>query len=379
MFEIVSTDGMHTFSIRSVPWRPGTDAGYGWSPTGEPGTFAIRHSGNPSDDFFYLVHYRMHWWEPLIQIRTMHTGLPGIGNPTMLPSDRKLFVLDYSTNQHGIMEYNPRTQQVQYILNNESVGYVDPSPDGRWFAWTGLDDKGLSIARVDGSQTRNFSAVDGFRDIELPRWSPNGKEIAIMGAMPGHPWRDYILHVSDGSLREASKGDDNQEAPTWSPDGRYLLYGNVMCQETQSCAIHRIDLATGKVETIPGSNGLMTARWSPNGKYIAALRPTRSQLMLFDVATQNWRLLANGIDGADLSWSPDSQYIYADILGANARIVRVAASTGAETTVLNLNKTARFNLTAATDAVFCPGPHGTLILPWPSPDIEIYSFRVSGM
>ncbi len=130
-----------------------------------------------------------------------------------------------------------------------------------------------------------------------------------MGAMPGHPWRDYILRVSDGALRGASKRSDNQGAPTWSPHGKYLLYGNVMCQETQSCAIHRIDVATGKAETIPGSSGLMTARWSPNGKYIAALQPTSFQLMLFDGATQKWRPLANGIDGADLSWSPDSHYI----------------------------------------------------------------------
>lgn len=71
--------------------------------------------------------------------------------------------------------------------------------------------------------------------------------------------------------------------------------------------------------------------------------------------------------------------IYADILGANARIVQVAASTGAETILLKLNKTERFNLTTAHDAVFCPDPNGTLILSWPSPSNEIYAFKVSGM
>lgn len=378
MFELLSSNGMRTFSVRAIPWSD-VDLGYTWSSTGQRGTYVLGNSGGATDYSIYFVHYRTHWWEPLIQMKAAHSPLAGIVSLTMPPSRATLFVLSSAMVQHGVMEYNPRTRQMRYILNNASVGYIDTSRDGKWFAWIGLADHGLTVARTDGSQKHKFLSVDKFRFLELPRWSPDGKEVAFMGKKPHHPWRDYILRVSDGTVWAASKSGTNQGAPTWSPNGKYLLYGGVLCLETQTCAIHRIDLANGKVQTLPDSQGLMTARWSPNGKYIVALQPTRHQLMLFNVATQRWHLLANRINGADLSWSANSRYVFADIMGANARIVRVAVSTGRETKVLDLNQIARFNLRTAHGAVFCPGPHGTLILPWPSPVTEIYSMRVKGM
>lgn len=379
MFEILFSRGMSTFSIRSVPWPLGVDGGYGWSGTGQPGTFVIRNQGGATDYSLHIVHYGTRWWQRSIRVRTVQSPVPAILNLAMSPSDKRLFALSSSMNEHGVMEYNPNAKRMRYILSNDSVGYIDASRDGRWLTWTRMAGSGLVVAHADGTHKRRYSSTDGFQDIELPRWSPDGKEIAFMGRMPHRPLRDYIMRVSDGAVREASKGNDNQGAPTWSPDGKYLLYGNVLCLRTQTCAIHRIDLANGKVVTLPGSSGLMTARWSPNGKYIVALQPTRHQLMLFNVRTQKWRLLASGINGADLSWTANSKDVYADVMGKNARIVRISVSAGAETTVLDLSQTARFNFRTAHGAVFCPGPHGTLILPWPSPATQIYSFKVKGL
>src|ERR1035438_10436035 len=163
---------------------------------------------------------------------------------------------------------------------------------------------------------------------------------------------------------------------TWSPDGKFLVYGNVFCQASHSCAIHRIDLSTGKVNTLPGSEGLMTARWSPDGRYVSAMQPERHELLLFDVRSAKWRKLANSMTGADLSWSPDSRFLYSDIPGANARIVRVSAATRAMETVLDLRLMDRFILGTAHDAVFCLAPNGNLLFPWPSAITEIYSFRL---
>ena len=103
-------------------------------------------------------------------------------------------------------------------------------------------------------------------NVELPRWSPNGKWVAFMGQMPDRPWRIFVIPVAGGSP-EASKGDDNQGAPTWSPDGKSLVYGNVLCQEERTCAIHKIDLASGEVSTLPritwARYGAMVARRTP--------------------------------------------------------------------------------------------------------------------
>jgi len=67
-----------------------------------------------------------------------------------------------------------------------------------------------------------------------------------------------------------------------------LAYGNVECQKTATCAIHMIDLMTGRESTVQDSEGLDTARWSPNGRFIAALRPAKQEVLVFDVGARKW-------------------------------------------------------------------------------------------
>jgi Tol biopolymer transport system component len=159
-----------------------------------------------------------------------------------------------------------------------------------------------------------------------------------MGQLPHRPVRIFVLPASGGVFREASKGDDSQGAPTWSPDGRFLVYGNVFCQQGSTCAIHRIDLASGQVTTLPGSQGLSTARWSPDGRHIAALNSLRRELSVFDFGSRRWRKLADGINGNDVSWSSDSKYVYTkSSMQGPTEILRVAVGGGAVETVLNLD------------------------------------------
>lgn len=139
------------------------------------------------------------------------------------------------------------------------------------------------------------------------------------------------------SPKEASEGDDDQGAPTWSPDGKSLVYGNVYCQEEQTCAIHRIDVESGRVTTLPGSQGLATARWSPDGRYVAALNPVRREVYVFVLDRQRWHRLAGGVNGNDLNWSSDSRYIYAaSSMSGQVKILRIPVESGSVEVVLNL-------------------------------------------
>ena len=87
----------------------------------------------------------------------------------------------------------------------------------------------------------------------------------------------------------------------------------------------------------PGSHGLRTARWSPDGKYIAAIQPETHALMLFNVETQHWRTLADSITGDNPNWSSDSRYIYADSpQGEHSMIERLRVSDGQRVKVVDL-------------------------------------------
>src|SRR6266851_5691503 len=76
-----------------------------------------------------------------------------------------------------------------------------------------------------------------------------------------------------------------------------------------------------KVEILGGSHNFRTARWSPDGKYIAALQPITHELMLCEVRKQRWSMLANSITGDNINWSSDSKSIYADSPRGEDRLI----------------------------------------------------------
>jgi Tol biopolymer transport system component len=183
-----------------------------------------------------------------------------------------------------------------------------------------------------------------------------------------------VISAEGGSPREASFGTDNQGAPTWSPDGKWLAYGNVECQEAGSCAIHKINVSTGQELTVPGSEGLSTARWSADGKSIAALDPVKQAVLVFDLATQQWRKLTGDVNGNDLVWSADSRYLYASKpSGDQPEIVRISLKTTKVETAVDLR-----SLTALTGHIntwFTLTPDGSIILFREISANEIYSLE----
>ena len=252
------------------------------------------------------------------------------------PDMQRLFVLSNSGMRGELVRYDPSRRTSTTFLLGASATYVDFAKSGGMVAYVDARDNTLWINRGDGSEARQLTAAGV--SVQLPRWSPDGKSIAYMGKLPDRPWRIFVVPVSGGPPREASESDDNQGAPTWSSDGRFLSYGNVLCLPENDCAIHTIDLASGKTATLPDSQGLSTARWSPDGRHIAALNPVKNELSVFDLDHQKWRKLAEGINGNNVSWSSDSKYVYTkSSMSGNSEILRVAVGGGAAQTVLKLD------------------------------------------
>ena len=70
-----------------------------------------------------------------------------------------------------------------------------------------------------------------------------------------------------------------------------------------------LDLSTNQVSTLPGSKGLFSPRWSPDGKFVVALPFDATRLMLFDFQTQKWTELMRSSIGWP-QWSGDGKYVY---------------------------------------------------------------------
>jgi Tol biopolymer transport system component len=54
---------------------------------------------------------------------------------------------------------------------------------------------------------------------------------------------------------------------------------------------------------------MFSPRWSPDGKYIAALTLDQQKLMLYDIATRSWKVVAK-TSASDPLWAPDGKSLY---------------------------------------------------------------------
>ena len=226
---------------------------------------------------------------------------------------------------------------------------IDFSRDGKWVAWT--DPQGqLWRARTDGSEKLQLSPDT--LDVFLARWSPDGSRLALMAREPGKAWQLYKIQATGDSLQPLLSESRNAADPSWSPDGKTLVFGRVndtLGKENAERKLYLLHVADGKVDALPGSDGLFSPRWSPDGRYIAALTLDQRQVRLLDVASNTWTTLSSS-SGADPIWSADSRSLYVHApLDPNQPIDRLSVPDGRVSEVVRLSD-ARSN--DAVDFVF---------------------------
>lgn len=230
------------------------------------------------------------------------------------------------------------------------------SRDGAWVAWIRQDDRSLWRSRPDGASLLQLTARP--MQVFMMHWSPDGRQLVLMGRQPGKPWKIYTMDADGGHLQEVLDESRSEADADWSPDSRTLVFGrlpDLMAEASQPKAIYTVDLATKAMTKLPGSDGLFSPRWSADGKYIAALSIDQKKLMLFDTATRTWRLLAEQ-NIADPVWSRDDSAIYFhDFVQADQPIYKVAIKTGKVERVADLHDLRSANIVDYRFAGLAPG------------------------
>jgi Tol biopolymer transport system component len=109
---------------------------------------------------------------------------------------------------------------------------------------------------------------------------------------------------------------------------------------------------------IPDSEDLTMPRWSPDGRWIAALGDENTEMRLYDVAQRKWKSLARGrILGLPV-WSADSAYLYFQRPAEPGQpLVRVRLSSGGEEAVASFQSAIDAGATTCTFLNLSPDGH----------------------
>ncbi len=174
-------------------------------------------------------------------------------------------------------------------------------------AYSSYPDGTLWRSKVDG--TERLQLTSSPMEAMQPQWSPDGKQIAFTGNMPGKSPHVYIVSVDGGVPKQVTKGEREELFPNWSRDGNSLFFSNFTREI--ATGIYHLNLTTNQLTTLPGSEGMWFPRLSPDNSYIAALSTTNRLIMLFDVKTQKWTNLTQ-TSALHIAWSHDGKYVYFD-------------------------------------------------------------------
>ncbi len=249
------------------------------------------------------------------------TGAPmSFGNVSAARDNKKIWAIGVEPKVE-VVKYDPGKQHFQPVIPGLSATDLDFSADGKWVAYVAIPEGTLWRSRADGSDRLQLTLAPD--RAALPRWSPDGKQIAFASMKPGESWKLSLVPAAGGESRYLLSENGSQIDANWSSDGSQLMFGDFN-HDTSGINIRIIDFKTRKLDTIPGSEGLFSPRWSPNGKHIVALSPDSTALMLFDYDTQKWSKWLTETAGSVSypAWSKDSQSLYFDDLVNGAETIR---------------------------------------------------------
>ena len=203
------------------------------------------------------------------------------------PDGKKLLVGGYQT-QTELDRYDVASKQFVPLAGGISAYEATFSRDGKQIAYVDALDETLWMSQSDGSNKVQLTYPSD--RVALPRWSPDGKQIAYLSHKVGAPWKVFVISAQGGTPEELVPGDTTEGDPTWSADGNRIAYSHGLPAGQKESDLRTMDLKTHQVTTIPGSDGKFSPRWSPDGRYLAALdlENLSTKLFLYDFQTGKW-------------------------------------------------------------------------------------------
>jgi dipeptidyl aminopeptidase/acylaminoacyl peptidase len=319
--------------------KPAQEFGGAWTAKGEYFLFESTHDHTQS---IWALREGAGWFRKAGAAPTQLTVGPFMfSNPTPSPDGKKLFVIGQQ-RRFDLIRLGAKAQEFSIYFPGVSAGEADIQRNGEWMTYVAHPELTLWRCKRDGSSRSQLTYAP--MQVHMPRWSPDGSQIAFMASRPGKPWKIFVMAAEGGTPREVTSGDHNQGDPTWTSRGDSIVFAGMPWLEYGTAAgpnIHTVELKTSAVSDIAGSENLFSPRCSPDGRHVAALSADSTKLMLFDMEKKSWTQLAESRFAFE-NWSHDGKYLYAeDYPDQVDDLVRVSVPTGKVERLLSLTEIQR--------------------------------------
>jgi len=335
----ISPEGKNLHPVLPDWNKPAQEFGGTWTPDGQYFLFESTH--DHTQNIWALRDGRSLFHQANAQPTQLTVGPLMFSNPTLSPDGKKLFVIGQQ-RRFDLVRMSGNSQQFSIYLQGVSAGEADITRNGEWMTYVSHPDLTLWRSKPDGSSRTQLTYAPMLA--HMPRWSPDGTQIAFMASRPGRPWKIFVIPAEGGTPREVTAGNQNQGDPTWLPRGDGIVFAGMPWLEYGNTAgpnIHIADLKTSQISDVPASENLFSPRSSQDGRHVAALSADSTKLMLYDIEKNSWSQLAVSRFGFE-NWSHDGKYVYAeDYYDKTDDIVRVNVADSKMERLLSLKEIPR--------------------------------------
>ena len=243
--------------------------------------------------------------------RDLTDGSYLVMTPRFSPNRQEITYLSYFNDKPRVYLFNILTNRFEMLGEFDKNMTFSPrfSPDGNHVIFS-LSDEGNSDIYLMDLRTRRMTRMTDHPGIDTsPSFSPRGDKI-IFNSDRGGSQQLYIMNINGTGIKRISYGEGRYATPVWSPRGDLIAFTKIS-ESKFRIGVMRTDGTGERLLTDAYQDEGPT--WSPNGRVLMFFRKApyqedgsggESTLWSVDLTGFNERQIKTTHEASDPAWSP---------------------------------------------------------------------------
>ena len=239
-------------------------------------------------------------------LRRLTNGRDLVLTPRFSPNSQEITYMSFAGGKPRVYLYNIETGQRKIVGVFPNMSFSPRfSPDGQKVIMS-LQQGGNSNIYVLDLRTRATAKLTNTAAIDTaPSYSPDGRRIVFESDREGSQ-QIYVMNADGSGQRRISFGEGRYSTPVWSPRGDYIAFTKLQ-RGKFSIGVMKPDGSGERILTEGFHNEGPT--WSPNGRVIMFFRETPGEnggpsLWSVDLTGYNEQRVRTPGFASDPAWSP---------------------------------------------------------------------------